>query len=323
MAPPSRNPISRKRLLRSWQLLCAIIPDCKEAMVEALQKKRLRQGPITAIKAGSNSARQDDTALLKERALDYINVDASVPISPPLPLNANSLKSIRGWNHPATARLLTPMEYEANEQTFLDIKTGKLRATADQWPRFLYPDNHVYNPIKEIEGLFMGHYVLRVIKHIYMSRSSALQGPGFHKGKAPVAVRIGMTTCTARAIAYACVQGRVAISDIPEWNNVDRHFNLVEFYWNIVEVLEMDSNAHILKFFDEQLFGTRIHQNDTRSSASSSNNRISAAQRMARQMAAERTGANPPPASSLPALPSLAQPTTSNVLLNGDGTAPN
>ncbi len=59
-------------------------------------------------------------------------------------------------------------------------------------------------------------------------------------------------------------QGRVAISDIPEWNNVDRHFNLVDFYWNIVEVLEMDSNADILKFFDEYATCSRcFHLNIT------------------------------------------------------------
>lgn len=131
---------------------------------------------------GLSHARQDDTGSLKKVALSYVFKDPNEQFSPPL--KPNALKAERGWKHPATARLLTPLMYAATEalvqrlfiadvvtlishlnRNFLLLKSlspGTLQATASNLPRFLYPDNQEYDPDDIEAGLFYGHFLLFV-----------------------------------------------------------------------------------------------------------------------------------------------------------------
>ena len=63
---------------------------------------------------GIDAARSDDSASLKSAVLGYINLDTSIALHPPIDITSPH-KSLRGWNHPITATLLTPIKFEANE----------------------------------------------------------------------------------------------------------------------------------------------------------------------------------------------------------------
>ncbi|KAL6299792.1 hypothetical protein BKA93DRAFT_707185, partial [Sparassis latifolia] len=122
--------------------------------------------------------------------------------------------------------------------TYANIKAGRIRVTADQWPRFVYPDGHVYNPEDEEAGLLRGHLMVRSAKHLFTGPSSALQGPGWTKGRSSNAKIIGMKKITPRAVAYVAVQVRFAISDVQDWTDTDRDFDYKKFFWNIVEIFK-------------------------------------------------------------------------------------
>jgi len=62
-----------------------------------------------------DNARADDTSSLKASVLHYLNVDPSTPLEPPIPSGHYNFKINRGWNHPTTALLLMPIEWDANE----------------------------------------------------------------------------------------------------------------------------------------------------------------------------------------------------------------
>lgn len=61
---------------------------------------------------GINSARGDDTSSLKSAIVKYILEDTRQTIDPAILANN---KSDRGWNHPLTAELLCPLEWEPSD----------------------------------------------------------------------------------------------------------------------------------------------------------------------------------------------------------------
>jgi hypothetical protein len=69
---------------------------------------------IQQISTGVNSVRSDDTSGLKSKILSYLNIDQTVPLQPTI--LPQGTKFDRGWNHPATASLLCPLEYPATER---------------------------------------------------------------------------------------------------------------------------------------------------------------------------------------------------------------
>lgn len=64
---------------------------------------------------GCASVRSDDTNSLKSGILHLLNFDVNIPLSPAISVSER-LKAVRGYQHPVTARLLTPIEYPANNQ---------------------------------------------------------------------------------------------------------------------------------------------------------------------------------------------------------------
>jgi len=55
----------------------------------------------------------DDSGSLKSAILGYLSLDKSLPLEPPIHPNEPK-KALHGWNHPVTASLLTPIEWDAD-----------------------------------------------------------------------------------------------------------------------------------------------------------------------------------------------------------------
>ncbi|KAI0037922.1 hypothetical protein FA95DRAFT_1613777 [Auriscalpium vulgare] len=243
-----------QRLTQDWTILCKLIPGFQHDMIVLAEKRKIRKVISNEITSGAEHARADDSSGLKGAILGYLHLDITLPLDPPIPVQ-DVHKSLRGWNHPATATLLTPIEWEANPTVWTDILAGRRQVTAEQMPRLLYPEGHVFNPENIEGGLFRGHVLVRSAKHLYQGPSSALQGPGYKKGRAGIAKLIGMTKMTPHALAYVIVQARFSISDAQEWHVIDRDFDYRTFFWNVVDALETDEGKATLAFFDHEVFG--------------------------------------------------------------------
>ncbi|THH19982.1 hypothetical protein EUX98_g8668 [Antrodiella citrinella] len=302
------------RMAESWAVLTKIIPGFKALMFDpANATRRLwRRKLCKSINAGVCDARSDDTAGLKFKILNWLLEDITVKLLPPIP-NDEEIKSLRGWNHPVTARLLTPLDYLADDNTYASVKAGRVKVTAEMWPRFLYAEGREYKPDDEESGLFMGHLMIRATKHIFMGPSSALKGPGYCRGTHCNARRINMNVITPRALAYVAVQVRFAISDAEKWATVDRQFSLAKFYWNVVAFFDDGEGQDVLDFYNHELFGeTRQLQglSDDLSDDPDSN-RPSASERMKAQRAQKRARLAAPTTPAAPtgmAAPSTAAP---------------
>lgn len=152
---------------------------------------------LLQISAGAAAARCDDTAALKIGIVDYILEDHAASRS--LGLERKGKKSDRGFNHHATASLLCPIKYEATQEcvlaftfhllallmlsrTFNKLKSGILPHGASLLPRFLFPENQVYDREDVEDGCFQGHLLLRaslficLFIHVLLTATGASTG---------------------------------------------------------------------------------------------------------------------------------------------------
>ncbi|KAI0069760.1 hypothetical protein K474DRAFT_1680683 [Panus rudis PR-1116 ss-1] len=228
-------------------------PGFREA-VRTMDKNE-RQAIAIQIKAGRDKVRADDTSGLKVVSLKYMRKahDKSIGVKD------ESDKSLRGFNNQYTAKLIIPLEFGTDNlsETIMEIKKGNMLVTAKKTPAFLYPEGHIFNASNELLGYGYGHFAIRVTKHIYMGPGSALKGPGYHKGKSGNANICDMTSMTPESIAYAMIQARYMLSSQPEWSLRDNNFDVVTFYWEIVNVLRSSYSKHIIEFYNEQIWGDK------------------------------------------------------------------
>ncbi|KAJ7458564.1 hypothetical protein FB451DRAFT_1563919 [Mycena latifolia] len=254
------------KLDESWKILWKKFPGFHEYLLKLTNQPEIRRGVIKQLTEGMESARSDDTGTLKRRVPLYVNKDHTAPLIPPLA--SMKIKAHRGMAHPVFARLLTPMELEANESTYREITEGvKLRVTGAQLPAFVFPLGQVFpvgKPLTDpawlevFDNALKGEVLLRSAKAIFMGPESALEGDGYHKGRPGNASIIMMTTFTRRIIAWVVVQVYFALSSQQEWYKTDgSHFNYEEFFWTIYGLFDNDAwGKEIIAMWNKVVLGT-------------------------------------------------------------------
>ncbi|KAF9475259.1 hypothetical protein BDN70DRAFT_936024 [Pholiota conissans] len=247
-----------RRLLFGWMLLCSTIPDFCIQMLALANHRGLRKTTCQRIQDGASTARSDDSNSLKASIPSYILFDNTKSLSPAISPR-NKLRNDRGFHHPATASLLCPVKYRDTSETHASIRAGRLPITATMLPRFLFPHDHVHDPADMAKNIFRGHVMLRAAKHILQGPTSALEGPGSHRGKQGNAAICGINTLTPHLIAYIATQVRFALSSTASWVTKDGTFSYVDFYRLIVELLdeEDDVSSEIIKFYNYHVFGAK------------------------------------------------------------------
>ncbi|KAJ6619260.1 hypothetical protein B0H10DRAFT_2433485 [Mycena sp. CBHHK59/15] len=245
--------VTSKRLTESWTTLWQKFPGFHELMLSLSGDPRLRKSICREIASGMEGARSDDTATMKQRILGWVTEDPKTPLNPAIAPGTS--KATRGSAHPTFARLLCPLEYDDTPSTYTDIDSGAKDINARQLPRFLFPFNQV-NDESALDTVLTGPIMLRASKAVFMGPSSALQGDGYHRGKPPNSVNIGMKKFTPRIIAYIALQVRFNLSSMQEWNKVDGHFDYEEFFWMIVELFDDPEHAaKILTLYNRVVLG--------------------------------------------------------------------
>ncbi|KAG1737719.1 hypothetical protein EDD22DRAFT_959633 [Suillus occidentalis] len=150
--------------------------------------------------------------------------------------------------------------------------------TSYSWPSYLYRDGH-YDTKNPTKGLFKGELLVKAVKHIFTSPTSA-ENPsaslslcdfpkrrrttGERRTRCDVAGLLGMKSIQPRAIAYTAVQLRFALSSAGSWRIMDDDFDQEEFYHNIVDYFELCPSReatkeveNLLLWWNQQVFGRR------------------------------------------------------------------
>ncbi|EGO03939.1 hypothetical protein SERLA73DRAFT_175638 [Serpula lacrymans var. lacrymans S7.3] len=202
------------------------------------------------------------------------------PIEPPL--NTNT-KDNRGFEHTVTGYLLCPIDYDWSDVSVrknIRERHPDFLVTADAWPAFLYPTPGQHLLEDPSRGLLRLQLLLKAFKMIFTSPSSARgdencapaiyldrsHSRGEKSTRSHVASLMGMRTVTPRAIAYAAVQLRFALSNVSSWRQFDEDFDLEEFYKNILDWFEGPATenhqkdiSELLLWWDGKIFGRNRH----------------------------------------------------------------
>ncbi|KJA15204.1 hypothetical protein HYPSUDRAFT_396288 [Hypholoma sublateritium FD-334 SS-4] len=97
-----------------------------------------------------------------------------------------------------------------------------------------------------------------VAKHILRGPSSALERPGYKRGKRGNASLMGLKSVNPYIIAYVAVQARFAISSQDQWSSVDGQFNYETFYWFIVGIFDDGEGLELIKHYNHHVFGDEL-----------------------------------------------------------------
>ncbi|KAF8164690.1 hypothetical protein B0H34DRAFT_804389 [Crassisporium funariophilum] len=209
--------------------------------------------PFSWISEGIHNVCAEDASSLKAVILDYLLLDTKAHLNPLI--KQKGKKADWGFQHPVTANLLCPLKYDASQRTYSNILAGKKSLTAYDFPRFLYPDGHVYNPDDMEAGILHGHLLICVAKHNFQGPTAALERPGYHCGQRGNAALMGMITMTPRAIAYVAVQTQFAISAVDTWAPDEGNFNYNTFFWALIGLFNDGEGEDIIKLYNKHVFG--------------------------------------------------------------------
>ncbi|TFK38280.1 hypothetical protein BDQ12DRAFT_723616 [Crucibulum laeve] len=188
---------------------------------------------IKQLSSAAATARQEDTAALKNRILGYIHLDMLNGVLKP-PLTSAHAKSLRGFNHPEIARLLCPIkqlgEFDADPNAFMDqVKDGQIKIKAKDWPAFVYSADGEFDPEDVSNGLMRGYVGIHAFCCIFTGPSSVVTGHCQATKLSKVQAH-GLTQATGRTIAYAFVQVRMALCASSEWSQHDDYFDHGAFF---------------------------------------------------------------------------------------------
>ncbi|KAJ7247383.1 hypothetical protein B0H12DRAFT_1125017 [Mycena haematopus] len=242
-----------EKLAEGYAILWRKFPGFREFLLKLTNKPVERRAVESQLHAGIEAVRSDDTATLKSRIHLYLLKDPSLPLDPPL-TNLKE-KMYRGRAHPVFARLLMPIDWPADDTTTQEILGGQRKITGTELPRFIFPldqDFPVDQPMNDsvwlpvLENALTGEVCLRSAKALMMGPDSALEGDGYHKGRAGKASIIGMLTFTRRVVCWVVTQVHFALSSKQDWHKMDGDFSYEDFYWTIYDL------------FDDEEYGQKI-----------------------------------------------------------------
>ncbi|KAF4566596.1 hypothetical protein EYR36_012027 [Pleurotus pulmonarius] len=112
------------------------------------------------ISGDGEDALLNEVVALKDKLPSFLLVDTGESLVPPI--SSTGDKSDRGWNHPATAHLLCPIELDPCSETINSIKDGAIIVDAEQLPRFLYPHDYTLDDDDMFHDIFRGYLMLRL-----------------------------------------------------------------------------------------------------------------------------------------------------------------
>ncbi|KAG2081107.1 hypothetical protein BD769DRAFT_1684370 [Suillus cothurnatus] len=229
------------RRYRSYKKLVMWCPSVRMLMQSSAESSELA-ATCSKLNRSADAARGDDTTSLKFTLASWL-----MQTSPTLnSVISHRDKSCCGFHHDTTGKLLCPVDYNWNDAVVREAIQNyhpNYRVTSYSWPSYLYRDGH-YNPQNPTKGLFKGELLVKAVKHIFTSPSSAEN--------------------TSEAIAYTAVQLWFALSSAGSWRIVDDDFDQEEFYHNVVDYFELCPSQeaakeveNLLLWWNQQVFGRR------------------------------------------------------------------
>ncbi|KAL1939912.1 hypothetical protein VTO73DRAFT_9612 [Trametes versicolor] len=242
---PNRSPLEcspeEQRNHKSWDALLRIVPNLTAMLADPTV-----QNPIstitTALLAGSNAARADDTRSIKIAVVEWLADDlkaAGVTLNP-------KTKPQRGFLNEVTGRLLCPVVLDYDDPSIRSLLESH-QATIDgepvngsDWPNFVF-DQQGLNPAQPWVNFLRGRLIILAFRHIFISPSSALgddELEGTRGTRTGNAALHGMMSVTPGSIIYAATHVHFALSSAAVFNKNNQNNDTVVFHRALVAFFE-------------------------------------------------------------------------------------
>ncbi|KAG2117395.1 hypothetical protein BD769DRAFT_1672622 [Suillus cothurnatus] len=250
----SSDPTENRRY-RSYKKLLVWCPSVRKLVQSSADSSELAE-LYSKLNCGADGARADDTTNLKFIIAVWLMQMVPTP-KPPIQCRD---KYGRGFYH----------DNDVTVREAIRSYHPDYHVTAYSWPSFLYK-NGQYDAINPTKGFLKGELLVKAVKYIFTSPSSAEEDPeilqpdastetpsqvhllkrrrttGERRTRCDVAGLLQMKSVQPRALAYTAVQLRFALSSAGAWRIIDDDFDHNEFYHNIVDYFELPSSPDAAK----------------------------------------------------------------------------
>ncbi|KAI6154852.1 hypothetical protein BKA82DRAFT_3967788 [Pisolithus tinctorius] len=207
---------------------------------------------ILQLNSGADGARGDDACTLKPIVAMWL-MEQRPTLDPVIDSHS---KSMRGFHHEVTGRLLCPVDYDWNcasvKAAIREFHPDYL-VTAYSWPSFLYR-NGEYDSKNPTNGLFCGELLIRAFRCIFTSPSSAnvQVGSAERPSESQRNARTNRTRCDVSGL-LRMRSLRFALSSCESWRIKDEDFDYEVFYQNIIDYFEHPGSPERQKEIDTLL----------------------------------------------------------------------
>ncbi|KAJ7635899.1 hypothetical protein B0H17DRAFT_1217205 [Mycena rosella] len=208
--------------------------------------------------------------------------DHRLSLPPPAPLRAQPSTDNTEATIAMTVDTLNATGTPAQNEFLKCLVAGTVELKASEFPSFFWEDNS-YDPNDLDKGLLRGHLLLRVLRHIWTARGSALCG--LDNGEVPAICNArahGVFVVDPEMIAYAAVQARTMLST-SEWKVRDGPYDYKELFESILKLFADPDDPwakDTLQWYQRQVFGDATVDDSHTDSASDASSNILAQQSM-------------------------------------------
>ncbi|KAJ7663517.1 hypothetical protein B0H17DRAFT_1211616 [Mycena rosella] len=286
---PAAQLEEQQRFIDAFSKMMAISPDSLEVLREFYKDKKEWPRIVKHFRAQAASARQQDTNNLKQKT-HYVPDDPTKPLTPAV--SESTSKSDRSINHPMLRNSIVswPLRLKINARMppangedqvaavpgaavpereltpdalkhLTALMTGKLTngkpaLTAGKYPSCFYPEG-TYDPADPEKGLFRSAFLLRVLRNIWTTPSSAMGGADRLKAISNARAH-GKFSIDGRMIGYGCTQARTMLST-SDWTPKDGTYDYEKLFNQVVKLFEDDPAdpwvIETLQWYQDGVFG--------------------------------------------------------------------
>ncbi|KAF5370432.1 hypothetical protein D9615_009740 [Tricholomella constricta] len=225
--------------IATYGIIIKLIPSYAKVLSACIEDASMFELFIKELATAATRSRTNDTATMKSQIASYILPSKRLHLLLKKPWHPLDPETQRGWDDEQCSLLLTPLRllstFFEDPITFMQkVQNGEIKIKAKEFPSFLYPEGTEYIMGNEFDGLMRGPLLLRAFLCIFCGPLAAFNRD--KRGNKPSqAEKHGMTTVEPRAIAYAAVHARMALSGLG-WTLLDGFFNNETFFDNVANM---------------------------------------------------------------------------------------
>ncbi|KAI0695832.1 hypothetical protein BC835DRAFT_1414655 [Cytidiella melzeri] len=249
------------RVANQWNALVKVMPEFVTDLKYYVKSEECFRLLLAFMVKHASAVRRDDIAGLKGSIHNYIISEEPIPAGTP----KISLRSYKVRALPSGISLaLIAMSWSFCNAVTSGKKDITKNILAKNLPSFLWDDDEGSDCEMFDEGLLRGPLLLKVFRHLFTGKSSAVQ-PNFASasvGRSRLIKVHKVRRVEPGMIAWAAVMARFSLSSVSTWKIKDGAFSLQDMWDTIIRLFDSDLELgnpewarDTLRWWNREIFG--------------------------------------------------------------------